>query len=125
MKINKVFMILGMCFFVQIVSAATFIISNFSGASVSVVPRWDRGKEESIVLEEGKKSKKYNTNGHNIHSIMWRQNGKMYTANFDNIKSGLMLDREFAILENGKFQHTFVNFPKKMDYGQALIWPPV
>lgn len=125
MKNNKVVMIAVICFFVQGINAATFTIFNYSGAPVEVIPRWNKGKEVAVTLENGKKSKKYDTNGHSVHSIMWRQNGRMYTANLDEIKSGLMLDRGFAILENGNFQHTFVSFPMKFDVGQALVYPPL
>lgn len=108
---------------INFIQALTFRIVNYSGDSVVATPFWNTSREHTVYLEKGQTTEEYNTNGHRILKIGWCVNGVKYEADLSNIKSQIMLGREFAILDNGNFQHTFVNFPKKFDTGKANIDP--
>ena len=103
----------------QFIDAATFRILNYSGETIKVRPIWNRGNEEAALLRKGEITKEYDTGGHRILKIEWCVNGVKYDIDLSSIDSYLMLERDFAILQDGYFQHTFVSFPRKFDNGKA------
>ena len=110
----------------QLANATTFVISNFSGESVAVKPVWDKDKNQEITLQKGAKSEKYNSGFNKVHSIVWKQNGKKYTAPLYDIDLTTMLNREFVIFDDGKYVHSFVRFPyKRSGVETAQVWPPL
>jgi hypothetical protein len=121
MKINKVFVMLAVCFFANKIDAATFTIVNYTGGEIIVTPKWDRCPEINDTLQDGEKSRKYDTGilmgvGSRVHSISWVQNHeerKGYYVNLYDIQSALMRNRMFYIFKDGFYEHNFVNFPHK------------
>lgn len=114
---KKIFLFL--CFIItQGAQAATFRILNYSGKEIMVQPIWNRGNTHEIVLNNGASTNEYNTGLHRLLKIRWCDNGKMYEVDLENIATPLMVRRDFAILEGGHYQHTFVT-GEKFDSGRA------
>lgn len=107
----------------QLANAATFVISNFSGDTVTVKPVWYRHQNQEIVLKKGE-SKKYDSGFNKVLQIVWINDNKRYTADLSSVSSQMMLNKQFIILEDGNYTTNIVSFPFKEQTKQAF-WLPI
>ncbi len=123
MKLIKKIVTVVLLLSIQLSNAATFRILNDSGEAIKVRPSWNKAKEDWIKLEYGETSKEYNTQGHKLQKVEWCVGTKMYDADLKDIDSRVMLKKYFAILKDGKFEHTFFIFSYEPTEGKAQLDP--
>lgn len=93
--------------------AATFVVRNYTNMSVEINIYWRDSLKVEEKIKPWSSSKEYNTIGAPVQVINWWYKGhdKCYGADLRSIKSRLMVNKEFVILENGHYMSTLVNFP--------------
>lgn len=121
MKIMKYITMVCLMIVSTSIKAATFRILNYSGSDIKVRPVWNRSNENWLLLLPGSTTKEYNTGTHALLEINWCVGRQWYKVDLRNVDTRLMLKRDFSILDNGYYQHTFVPFYYKFDHGNAEL----
>jgi len=122
MKMMRAMVALTLSLFVtQSMKALTFFVSNKTNMPVMINVYWRDSLKKQETIQPWGRTKEYNTWGTRVQVINWWYEGdnRCYGADLRLIESGAMVNREFAILDNGHFAHTLTKFPVKQASGQS------